>query len=80
MSSIPQPDPVENVSSDIIYGYHAHINFDPETRETAVALREEIGRQFDVLLGRVWDKPVGPHLKPMFQVAFKPSQFAEIVP
>lgn len=71
---------MESVGSDIIYGYHAHINFDPETRDTAVALREEIGKRFDVTLGRVWDKPVGPHLKPMFQVAFKPAQFAEIVP
>ena len=71
---------MQPVESSITYGYHGHINFDPETRETAVALREEIGRRFDVILGRLWDMPIGPHLKPMFQVAFGPEQFGEVVP
>jgi len=71
---------MEAVDSGVIHGYHAHINFDPETRGTAVALREEIGKRFDVVLGRVWDEPVGPHLKPMFQVAFDPAEFSKIIP
>ena len=71
---------MESVSSDVIYNYHAHINFDLDVRDTAVALREEIGKRFDVILGRVWDMPVGPHLKPMFQVSFTPAQFTEFVP
>ena len=71
---------MDAVDSGVIHGYHAHINFDLEVRDTAIALREEIGKRFDVVLGRVWDKPVGPHLKPMFQVAFKPDEFAKVVP
>ncbi|MBT5435207.1 MAG: DOPA 4,5-dioxygenase family protein [Alphaproteobacteria bacterium] len=71
---------METVGSDVIHGYHAHINFDLEVRDTAVALREEIGKQFDVILGRVWDKPIGPHLKSMFQVAFGPNEFSKFVP
>ncbi len=71
---------MKNVDSGVIHGYHAHVNFDPETRETAVVLREEMGKRFDVTLGRVWDKPVGPHRRPMFQIAFGPEQFAEVVP
>ncbi len=67
-------------SRTAIDSYHAHINFDPETRDTAIDLREEIGRQFDIRLGRVHDQPVGPHPKPMFQVSFEPPLFAEFVP
>ena len=63
-----------------IHGYHAHINFDPETRNIAVAMREELGNRFDVVLGRVWDEPVGPHVKSMFQIAFEPAEFAKVVP
>ena len=54
---------MDTVESAVIHGYHAHINFDPETRDIAVAMREELGSRFDVVLGRVWDKPVGPHVK-----------------
>ncbi|MBN35585.1 MAG: 4,5-dioxygenase [Rhodospirillaceae bacterium] len=71
---------MDTVESSVIFGYHAHTNFDLDVRDTAVALREEIGKRFDVTLGRVWDKPVGPHLKPMFQVAFTPEQFDKVVP
>jgi len=71
---------METVDSGVIHSYHAHINFDLEVRDTAVALREEMGKRFDVTLGRVWDKPIGPHLKPMFQVAFGPNEFAAFVP
>ena len=71
---------MEAVDAGVIRGYHAHINFDTEVRDTAVALREEMGRRFDVVLGRVWDEPVGPHLKPMFQAAFEPREFAKLVP
>ena len=56
--------------------FHAHIYFDPETRNAAVALREEIGRRFGLRLGRVHDKPVGPHTKAMFQVVFEEKDFA----
>ena len=63
-----------------IRGYHAHVNFGPESRAAAVALREEIAKRFDVVLGRVWDKTIGPHRAPMFQVAFEPQEFARLVP
>ena len=63
-----------------IGGYHAHVYFDPDTRARGVALREEAGKRFDVVLGRVRDRPVGPHRKPMFQIAFAPAEFARLVP
>jgi len=63
-----------------IHGYHAHVYFDSSTRELALRLRERIGAEFDVQLGRVHDRPVGPHPRAMYQVAFEPAQFARIVP
>jgi DOPA 4,5-dioxygenase len=68
-------------SIDEIASYHAHVYFDPGTaREAALALREAIGARFLVRLGKVWEHPVGPHPKAMYQVAFAPDLFARIVP
>jgi aromatic ring-cleaving dioxygenase len=68
-------------STTAITGYHAHIYYeDPETRARAGVLREAIGAKFAVVLGRWRDQPVGPHPKPMYQVAFAPAVFAELVP
>ena len=64
-----------------ITGYHAHIYYDEDTRETAARLREQIWNTFSpVEMGRFRDKAVGPHPEPMYQVAFSPELFPEIVP
>lgn len=68
------------MATDIIRDYHAHIYYDPQTRPLAAALRETIGDQFEVTLGRMHDKPVGPHPQAMYQVAFLPEQFLALVP
>lgn len=64
-----------------IHGYHAHIYYrnDAERAEAAV-LRSRLGAEFEVRLGRWRDMPVGPHPLPMYQVAFQPELFAELVP
>jgi len=70
-----------NDPTTAITGYHAHIYYDgPEARAWAAELREAIGAQFAVVLGRWRDEPVGPHPKAMYQVAFAPDVFARIVP
>ena len=66
---------------DTIHSYHAHIYFDgPDQRSIAETLREEIAQRFSVVLGRWHDKLVGPHTRPMYQVAFQPAEFARFVP
>ena len=64
----------------IITGYHAHIYYDEATRATATRVREEIDARFEVRLGRWREEPVGPHPRPMYQVAFEAEHFHEIVP
>ena len=66
--------------SSKITGYHAHIYYDKELRETASRLRQAIWSKFDVRMGRFRDRPVGPHPQPMFQVEISPEVFPEIIP
>jgi DOPA 4,5-dioxygenase len=63
-----------------IRGYHAHIYYDERSKPVAEAARQAIGALFAVELGRWHDEPVGPHAVSMYQVAFAPEEFAQIVP
>ena len=66
---------------DAIRSYHAHIYFEgPEQRGIAEILREEIAQRFSVLIGRWHERPIGPHTRPMYQVAFSTSEFPRFVP
>ena len=77
---MPAGDPTQPI--DAIQNYHAHIYFDdgPEQRAAAEILRQEIGERFSVLLGRWHDRPVGPHMRSMYQVAFQTGEFVRFVP
>ena len=63
-----------------ITGYHAHIYFDEASEEDARLVREGICEKFDTKVGRWHHKPVGPHPAGMYQVAFEPDLFAELIP
>jgi aromatic ring-cleaving dioxygenase len=63
-----------------ITGYHAHVYYQPATRDAAAALREAIGERFQCTLGRWHDNPVGPHPISMYQVAFPVAEFSRLVP
>ncbi|MGZ5196241.1 MAG: DOPA 4,5-dioxygenase family protein [Ramlibacter sp.] len=60
--------------------YHAHIYFGPDTVEQAQALRDAAGRLFNVQLGRVHEKLVGPHPQWSCQLAFDAAEFDKIIP
>ena len=72
------PEPTS--APEAIRDYHAHVYFDADTKAAAVALREEIGGRFEVSLGRVHERPIGPHPEWSYQVAFGPELFGSLVP
>ena len=59
--------------------YHAHVYFDEGTRTVAAWLRDELAVRFQVKLGRWKNGAVGPHPMAMYQVAFDPRIFYEVV-
>jgi DOPA 4,5-dioxygenase len=63
-----------------IAGYHAHVYFDAADRERALKLCKAAGEKFSVVVGRMHDKPVGPHPRGSCQLAFGPGEFARVIP
>jgi DOPA 4,5-dioxygenase len=66
MSDAPSTQAQAAVES--VDGWHAHIYFEPATRERALRVRERIADELGLQVGRVHDRLVGPHTAPMFQV------------
>ncbi len=66
----------------VITHYHAHIYYDPKTtRDRAAQLRERVAKEFpQATVGRWHDELVGPHLRPMYQVAFPSEMLADFLP
>lgn len=64
-----------------ILSWHAHVYFDPAgSRDRAERVRAGIAARFKVQMGRWHEALVGPHTAAMYQVAFEPAVFAELVP
>jgi aromatic ring-cleaving dioxygenase len=63
-----------------IASYHAHVYFDAGDREQARQLCEAAGREFGVTVGRIHDKPIGPHPRGSCQLAFGADKFAAVIP
>jgi DOPA 4,5-dioxygenase len=63
-----------------ITDYHAHVYFDAVSREQARGLCEAAGRAFRLVVGRMHDKPVGPHPRGSCQLAFGPELFGQVIP
>lgn len=65
-----------------ITGFHAHIYYEPETRESAEKLSMSITNALGPKLrysGKLIDRPVGPHPVPMFEIDFAKERFGEVV-
>jgi aromatic ring-cleaving dioxygenase len=63
-----------------IHAYHAHVYFDLATVGAASSLCEEAARRFSVKMGRIHERPVGPHPDWSCQLSFGVSDFASVVP
>ncbi len=59
--------------------YHAHVYFDRDTVDTARRVTDQLGELFDVRLGRVHERPVGPHPKWSRQVAFTADVYRPLI-
>ncbi|PAJ75097.1 4,5-dioxygenase [Pseudoalteromonas sp. NBT06-2] len=60
--------------------YHAHVYFDTDTLKFASDLCARAGKNFDLKVGRVHLKPVGPHPKHSCQISFTDKDFNEFIP
>ena len=63
-----------------ITGYHAHVYCDAHTLTQARALCEQAALRFPLQMGRVHERPVGPHPDWSCQLAFAPEVFGTLVP
>lgn len=59
--------------------YHAHVYFGPDTVAQARQLCQQAGEQFNVRVGRVHEKLVGPHPHWSCQIAFDGAQFEPFI-
>ena len=67
-------------SADAISSYHAHVYFDADSVDRARALCEAATARFDLKMGRVHERPVGPHPMWSCQLACAPEVFAALLP
>ncbi len=63
-----------------ITGWHLHVYFDAETRAPAQRVRDAVEQEFDIVMGRWHEKPVGPHPMWSYQIAASPAEFARLLP
>ena len=60
--------------------YHAHVYFDETSLEQASSICHKAGSLFGLKVGRVHQKPVGPHPCWSCQIAFDKTQFDLLIP
>lgn len=71
---------MSTTETGIISDFHAHVYFDADSVEQARALCEAAAARFDLSMGRVHERPVGPHPCWSCQLAFHPELFGEVIP
>lgn len=59
--------------------YHFHLYFNAEQIELARKISSEVASLFNLYVGRVWDKLVGPHLVNSCQITVPREKFEQVV-
>lgn len=65
---------------DVIRGYHAHVYFDADSVEQARELCLRAAEKFDVPMGHMHERNVGPHPRWSCQLSASAAQFALLLP
>ncbi|APW38108.1 dioxygenase [Rhodoferax koreense] len=78
--TLSHPDTQTPFEAPPILGFHAHVYFDAHSLAAARALCERAAALFDAKMGRVHERPVGPHPDWSCQLAFAPAVFGTLVP
>ena len=60
--------------------FHAHVYFDESSIEEARQLCEVASKRFGIKMGRMHEKPVGPHPRWSCQLLIPAGQFGDVVP
>ena len=60
--------------------YHAHIYFDQQTLALATQLCEQIAATFTLPIGRIHQRPVGPHPEWSCQISFAQKHLQDFIP
>ena len=60
--------------------YHAHVYYDEQTHEQAVAFFAAAAEKFSITLGKFHRQPVGPHALWNSAFSFPKEMFGELVP
>lgn len=63
-----------------IEGYHAHVYFDADTAEKAEKICRTVSEKFEIVMGRMHHRPVGPHPMWSCQLSVPPEKFSQVVP
>ena len=63
----------------VIKGYHAHVYFDGHSIDRARRLCSECARLFSVKMGRIHERPVGPHPDWSCQLTFAPDVAGAVI-
>ena len=62
-----------------ISNYHAHVYFDARTVDRARDICEQASQLFGIEMGRVHEKPVGPHPRWSCQLKFGPEKAGDVI-
>jgi aromatic ring-cleaving dioxygenase len=63
-----------------ISGFHAHVYYDADTMAQARALCEAARDRFALAMGRMHERPVGPHPDWSCQLSVPPEKFLDVIP